>query len=464
MTPPLELQEQLLVALAYHDRDGEIVEAIVSADLFDLGQREVADRLIKYRRKHKRAPAEALYSLFSDLPEAELEDVRPMLGHLAENKDRVAFDHVLDRAQLFVRRQRLRRSVVAAMEILQTDESEDGLAEIDRLFRSVQESDRTPSTELVLSNFHECWPVSGLEDLEDTVRTGIRQIDDYHLGPRRRQLHLFVGSAKSGKSWWGVHLAKMAAGQRKNVLYVTLEISQEDIARRIYQSQFQIQRVRSGRHRTRMETDKKGKVVRRYREEVPDPFCETDAGFYEELERRVTHQATNRFLGQIRVKEFPTGQLSVRELRAYLDSLAANGFRPDLVIVDYADLMEVSADNYRQSLERLFVNLRGLAVEGNFALATMSQSNRKAVSSRIVGAEHVAEAWGKIAVADTVFTLSRTEVESGLHLVRLRVAASRVGQDGLAVFLTQDYPRGQFVVDSAWASEKSEEVLRGVEN
>ncbi len=121
---------------------------------------------------------------------------------------------------------------------------------------------------------------------------------------------------------------------------------------------------------------------------------------------------------------------------------------PDLLLVDYPDLMKLDKANYRLSLDETYKDVRGIAVERNIAVAVVSQSHRAAAKVKLVGAENVAEAYSKIAHADTVLTLSQTKGEEQLHLARLHVAAGRNDQDNLTLVISQNLGTGNFVVDS----------------
>jgi DnaB-like helicase C terminal domain len=174
-----------------------------------------------------------------------------------------------------------------------------------------------------------------------------------------------------------------------------------------------------------------------------------DPHIRKKLERRIDRWAL-RLLDNIYIKEFPTSTLTVAQLRAYLDNLeATEKFVPDLLIVDYPDLLKMDKDNYRLELDQVFKELRGIAVSRNIALAAVSQSHRSAAKAKQVGIDNVAEAYSKIAHSDTVITYTQTAQEHKLGLARLYVAAGRNDEDKFVIVISQSYNTGQFVVDSA---------------
>jgi replicative DNA helicase len=139
-------------------------------------------------------------------------------------------------------------------------------------------------------------------------------------------------------------------------------------------------------------------------------------------------------------------------LRSYLDNLEqTEKFVPDLLIVDYPDLMKIDKDNFRLALDEIFKELRGIAVSRNIALAAVSQSHRSAAKAKQVGMDNVAEAYSKIAHSDIVLTYTQTIQEQKLGLARLFVAKGRNDGDKFVVYISQAYTTGQFVIDSAVA-------------
>src|SRR6185312_3938069 len=149
------------------------------------------------------------------------------------------------------------------------------------------------------------------------------------------------------------------------------------------------------------------------------------------------------------IKQFPTGQLKVPDLCAYLDSLEdLHGFVPDILLLDYADLMKLDPRNLRIETGVLFKELRGVAVDRGFALVTASQTNRSSSEVRWVRDDMVAEDWSKIGTADTILTYSQTKEERKLNLARLFVSNARDESDKWGCVITQAYAIGQYCLDS----------------
>jgi replicative DNA helicase len=163
---------------------------------------------------------------------------------------------------------------------------------------------------------------------------------------------------------------------------------------------------------------------------------------------------------RLRIEYFPSGTLTMAMLNALLDKLErVDGFVPDLLILDYPDLMALDRNNLRISLGSLFVSLRGVAGQRNLALVTATQGGKEAAMANTVNATHVSEDYSKIFTADTIVTYSQTPKEKKSGLARLFVAAARASKDGFIVLISQAYAIGQFCMDSTFMGEHIEQHI-----
>ena len=278
--------------------------------------------------------------------------------------------------------------------------------------------------------------------------TGIPELDKRGFGPTRKELWLYIAAAKRGKTWMLIQLAKMAMVHRLKVCHITLEMSEDRSAQRYLQALFAMSKRPEKQVVTKFERDQLGRLAGFGEAEIKPSLHMQDPKIREKLEKKIDKFGT-RLLDNIIIKQFPTGALTVRQLTAYLDGLENNErFLPDLLIVDYPDLMDVDKNNYRLSIDEIYKELRGIAVGRNIALAVVSQGNRSSEKAKNVGSEHVAEAWSKIAHADCIITYNQTVAEQKMGLARLYVAGGRNDEDKLTLVVSQNYAMGVFSVDS----------------
>jgi replicative DNA helicase len=155
------------------------------------------------------------------------------------------------------------------------------------------------------------------------------------------------------------------------------------------------------------------------------------------------------------VLEYPPRSLTAGALEGALDRLERErGFVPDMIAVDYGDLMRVDTNNFRISIGDAFLQLRRIATERDAAVVTATQSNRGGARATLVTESDVAEDFSKIATADWAITYSQSAAERALSLARLYVAAGRDAEDKVTAVVAQSYARGQFCLDSAHLPDK----------
>ena len=135
--------------------------------------------------------------------------------------------------------------------------------------------------------------------------------------------------------------------------------------------------------------------------------------------------------GRLLIQEYPTGKGSVEDIYAHLSAVRATyGRLPDVVVVDYADLLRSSAkyDQLRHTLTAIYVDLRGLAVENNLLVVTPTQTNRSSVNEEIITIDYLSEAFDKAAIADVIVALCQTEAEQQQDMMRFFFAKNRHGR------------------------------------
>ncbi|WP_323016505.1 DnaB-like helicase C-terminal domain-containing protein [Castellaniella sp.] len=250
------------------------------------------------------------------------------------------------------------------------------------------------------------------------VTTGYPEIDRllHQRGWGRKELSVLMGPAKGGKSTALLNfgIAATAAVQRYNVLYVTLEVSAKITAERADARIAEVAMNQLG--------------------------ANTHA-----IKAAVEKFKLNS--GKFIIHEYPTGVMRVSDLRRLLERYKAKGIKFDLVIVDYADLMQPErvTDNTIENSKSVYVNLRGLAMMEDVAVLTATQTNRDGAKKAVATMTDVAEDFNKIRIADVVISINRTEEEKALKQARLFFAACRNQADGFSVRIAQELDKMIFI-------------------
>jgi len=127
-------------------------------------------------------------------------------------------------------------------------------------------------------------------------------------------------------------------------------------------------------------------------------------------------------------------------LRSLLVLLASQGFRPDLLILDYADIMKAERrmGETRHEAAGIYEDLRAIAGEFNLACWTGSQATRGALEKDTITIGDFAESFEKAAIVDTALAFCQTEEErmSNPQECRFFIAACRNHEDERTVHAT----------------------------
>jgi replicative DNA helicase len=131
-------------------------------------------------------------------------------------------------------------------------------------------------------------------------------------------------------------------------------------------------------------------------------------------------------------------------LKAHIEKSSMLNKAPDLVIVDYADLLKVSAKDKHEALEELYEELRGMAGEYGVPVWTATQAGRAALEDDIIEADKIAASYGKVMVSDFIMSLSRKVQDKLSGTGRVHIVKNRFGPDGMTLPSKINTNNGQF--------------------
>jgi hypothetical protein len=214
-------------------------------------------------------------------------------------------------------------------------------------------------------------------DRSDMVSTGWKAIDDkLYGGFTKGALNIFAGGSGSGKSLFLQNLALNWAFMGYNVIYFSLELSENLVA-------------------ARLDSMVSGFGTKEVFKKINDV----------DLKVRLAGKKA----GDLKIKKMSEAGTTANDLRAYLKEYEIQtGKRPTAVICDYLDLMY--PNNAKINPSDMFVKdkfvaeeLRALAGEYDLMFATASQLNRASVEAQEFDHSHIAGGISKINTADNVF-------------------------------------------------------------
>jgi replicative DNA helicase len=241
-----------------------------------------------------------------------------------------------------------------------------------------------------------------IKDKNGQISTGWKAVDDKLFGGMNRgELNIFAGGSGAGKSLFLANLGLNWALQGLNVVYLTLELSEELVS-------------------MRMDAMLTGMATREIFKQIDD------------VEMKV--KMIGKKSGQFQVKYMPSGK-TTNDLRAYLKEYEIKmGRKVDVLLVDYLDLLmpigkKISAENLFVKDKYVSEELRNLAMEKNCLFVTAAQLNRGAVEEVEFDHSHISGGLSKIQTADNVFGIftSRAMRERGRYQIQLMKTRSSSG-------------------------------------
>lgn len=250
------------------------------------------------------------------------------------------------------------------------------------------------------------------------ITTGYEALDTllYHKGWGRKELTLFAGFAKVGKSTALGEFGIIASMHGYNVLYITLEVSDYILSERF--------------------------DANISKTSVSDLISRRDA-----VKAEIESLRSSKKTGELFVVCRNAMTFKPQDLVRILESLKAKGMIIDMVIVDYADLM---IPNYRTGDSRedskiIYTDLRSIGNDYNLAMLTASQTNRVGGSSETAKMEHLADNVEKARIADLVITINKTEEEASKGEARLFLTGSRNQAGNVSIRIQQDLDKMKFI-------------------
>ncbi len=290
----------------------------------------------------------------------------------------------------FCKNQSLKNAILKSVDLLQIGEYDKIKTVIDKAMKAGTLSDLGHDyINELLSRFE--------ESTRDTIKTPwdvINDVMDGGLG--KGELGVVVAPAGIGKTWFLQSIGADAVKRGKSVVHYTLELNQAYVGLR-YDTIF------TG---------------------IPTANLKYSMSDVEKIISKLT--------GNLLIKYFPTRTASVQTLSAHLKNLELHDKMPDVVLVDYADILRDTSGikDYRLQLGNIYEDLRGLAGEYDIPIWTASQANRSSLEEDVIEADKVAESYSKVMTADFIMSVSRKATDKIANTGRVHIMKNRFGQDG----------------------------------
>lgn len=391
-------QEKVVQAMIEDTLFADMMLDVLNPKFFDVGYlQEITDKFFTHKRKYKTFPSpevlEVMITRQQDADPSLSLQVRNYLRRIKEiplNGDK---SYIEESSLEFCRKQTMKEALIQSI-----DKMED--MKFDEISQIIRNALVAGSTRDLGHEYSTGFAQRSTRSDSKRIPTGWAPLDKVlNGGWERGTITTFIAPTGAGKSHFLVNAAAAAVEQGLNVVYVTLEMADFKIGLRFdsYYSGVELNHI-------------------------PDHAA------------KVEEVASKKARGRLFIKEFPTKAATVQTIRSYLQRLQAiHNFTPDLVCIDYADLLRGTRgyQDKRFELEGNYEELRALAQEFKIVLITADQTNRSGLDAEIVTISQIGESYAKATVCDLIMTISRTAEDKQAGGGRLYVAKSRLGRDGM---------------------------------
>lgn len=326
-------------------------------------------------------------------------------------------EYIKDEALDFCRRQKLQEAMLSAAKQIKN-------SRFDQVSKIINDALKLGSDNDVGYDYIKDFEKRYVDNVRHPIPTGWEIIDNITAGGMgRKEFGVIIGATGQGKSQALVCLAANALRQGKTVVYYTLELQAEVVA------------LRTDANLTGIAKDE----LRHSKEEILE----------------LIKQMPGRYI----IKHFPKKSVSIHALRNHIEKLIGQGIQPDLVLVDYLELLKPSTNKTesRHETEDQFAEFEAMCQEYNFAGWTVSQTNRRGINAEIVTMEEVSEYFAKCFGAYIIITLSRDLYDKANNTGKFFIAKNRSGNDGLIYDIFIDTARSEIKVLGLRKTEDEDE-------
>lgn len=422
-------QVKVLSSLLKHKEFLQNIHDILEEEYFDNpAHKWIVEEILKYHYKYHTTPS--LDALQVEVKKIDNEVLKVSVieqlkeAYKASNEDQ---EYVEQEFANFCKNQQLKKALLSSVDLLEKGQYDDIRYLIDSALKAGMDKNLGHEYEKDTESRYRAedrnpiptpWP-----HVNELLQGGLGAGD----------VGIIFGNPGGGKSWMLTALGAMPVSLGYTVAHYTLELSEGYMGRR-YDATFTGLRVQ-------------------------------DLG----LHRQEVNEMVEKLKGKLIIKEFSMGKASISSIEAHIQKMTDLGQKPDLVIIDYVDLLKSKRKSIdrKDEIDDIYISTKALARDLKIPIWTVSQVNRAGAKDDVIEGDKAAGSYNKIMIADFAMSLSRKRLDKVNGTGRCHVMKNRYGGDGMTYpvkintengnieILDREMEEGEFTVENGTQGPKA---------
>ena len=324
------------------------------------------------------------------------ETFRRLVGSFADIDKHINKDELIENTEQFLKEKAVYCTMMESAEAISAGEVDTSVI-LDKFEKSCNISLVTDLGLSVKDNIHDI--IEDLTTVEDKIPSSWEWLDDALDGgfiKQGKSLYVFAGETNIGKSIFLGNVAANIAAQGKNVLLVTLEMSELLYARRICTHVSKI------------------------------PMKEMA------LNGASLRAAMTEGEGNVYIKEFPPSTITPNTIKAFAKKFTDQGIHLDAIVIDYLNLIHSPiGNNSYERIKNVTEQVRAISYVFNCPIISATQLNRAGFDQDNPDLATISESIGLAATADVILSIFQNDEDRDLGIIRLGMMKNRYGPRGM---------------------------------
>ena len=382
----------------------------------------IVDEVLRYYSKYHTNPTMDVLKVEMKRVDNEVLQlsIKEQLKEAYRSSDESDLTYIKEEFTNFCKNQQLKKALLNSVDLLKAGDYDSIRTLVDNALRSGQDKN-------IGHEYNKDVESRYLEDDRRPIPTPWAQFNELLQGGLGEgDLGLIFGNPGGGKSWCLIALGAYAVQLGYNVIHYTLELGEGYVGRR-YDAVF-----------TGIQVDK----LKHHRNHIG----ETIEGL----------------AGNLIVREYPMGKASVSTIESHIKKCIDLDFKPDLIIIDYIDLLSSKKKNRerKDEIDDIYVGTKGLARELKLPIWSVSQVNRAGAKDNIIEGDKAAGSYDKIMIADVAMSLSRQKKDKVNGTGRFHIMKNRYGGDGMSYNAKVDTSNGHIEILNEMSEDEEDAQIK----